>query len=261
MIDCHTHLLPNLDDGSKSLEDSIRAFRQMAEGGIEAVICTSHYMPGLYQFKPEDYTSRFREVEQEVKHQEIPIQLYPGAEVYLVYGIAEDIAKNNLTLANSSYVLFETNLNGFPPDLQKNIFELLRKGYKPILAHAERYVSVMMKSHEAREMINRSVYIQVSAGSVVGGYGDKVKQTAWKLLNQGWVHLLGSDHHTKTDYLAFFEARNKIIEHIDVEMADFLTKDHPSAILNDEKIELDFVFVQKPSKHKHHPRLLKKIGL
>lgn len=261
MIDCHTHLLPNLDDGSTNLKSSILAIRQMAEGGIKSIICTTHYMPGLYQYSAEDYQAKFRELEQEVKQQNIPVDLYPGAEVYLIYGIADSIKKNKLTLADSSYVLFETNLNGFPPDLQKNIFDLLRRGYKPILAHAERYVSVMKKSHEAKEMINRSVYIQISAGSVIGGYGEKVKQTAWKLLNNGWVHFLGSDHHTKSDYGAFFKARDKIIEHIDTETADLLTQDHPQSILNDERIEFDYVLIQKPSNRKNHSRLLRTFGL
>jgi protein-tyrosine phosphatase len=252
MIDCHTHILPNLDDGSTSIEKSINALRQMSSGGIKSVFCTSHFMTGVYQFNPNDYTAKFRELEAEVKHQEIPITLYPGAEIYLMAGIADEIAKNKLTLGDSSYILIETDLNGFPLDMQKNIFDLLRLGYKPILAHAERYVSVMMKSHEAKEMINRSVYIQISAPSVIGGYGEKVKQTVWKLLNKGWVHLMGSDHHTKTDYGAFFNAKDKIVEHIDQETADLITSTYPRAIINNEKIDYEYVFVQSLPKRKHH---------
>lgn len=252
MIDCHTHIIPGLDDGSKGMDSSIEAIRRMAEGGVSAVICTSHYMTGLYKFSAEEYQAKFRELEQEVKHQSIPVTLYPGAEVFLTAGIVEDIKKYNLTLAGSHYVLFETDLNSFPADMQKNIFELLREGFRPVLAHAERYVPVMMKSHEAQEMITRSVYIQMSAASVVGGYGEKVKQTAWKLLNNGWVHILASDYHAHTSYGAFFEARDKIIKHIDKDMADILTINHPQAVIDDEKIELEYVYIQNPHHHKHH---------
>jgi len=261
MIDCHSHLIPNIDDGSKDIESSIKALRQMSDGGIKAVICTSHYMRGLYQFTKDEYNAKFRELEAEVKHQSIPITLYPGAEVFLTYNIAEDIKINNLTLANSNYVLIETELNGFPPDMQKNIYDLLRKGYKPILAHAERYVSIMMKSHEAKELINRSVYIQINAASLVGGYGEKVKQTAWKMLNKGWVHLMGSDHHLRSDYDAFFKAKQKIVEHIDEKTAVLLTQTHPQAILDNDKIPYDYVIVHRESKIKYHTKLLRSLGL
>lgn len=261
MIDCHSHLIPNIDDGSKDIESSIKALRQMSAGGITSVICTSHYMRGLYQFTKDEYTSKFNELVAEVKHQKIPVTLYPGAEVYLAYNISEDIKNNNLTLADSNYVLIETDLNGFPPDMQKNIYELLRKGYRPIIAHAERYVSMMMKSHEAKELINRSVYIQINAASLLGGYGEKVKQTAWKILNKGWVHLMGSDHHLKSDYDVYFKAKQKIIEHIDEKTATILTETHPQAILDNEKIPYDYVIVHSESKVKYHTRFLKSLGL
>jgi protein-tyrosine phosphatase len=261
MIDCHTHLIPGLDDGSADLESSIKAFRQMADGGIKSVICTTHYMRGLYQFDKDVYNSKFRELEQEIHHQNIPIHIYPGAEVFLVSGIGDDIREKNLTLAESSYILLETNLNGFPPDLHKILFELVRQGYKPILAHAERYVSVMAKSQEAKDIINRSVYIQVNAASIIGGYGEKVKDTVWKLLNKGWVHLLASDHHGKSDYNAFFAAKNKIIEHIDEQTAYLLTNKHPKSIINNTKIDFEYVYVQKPTSYKHRSGLSKLLGI
>ena len=196
----------------------------MAAGGITSVICTTHYMKGRYEFTKESYRLKLNELETEVKHHNIPIKLYPGAEVYLTNSIAEDIKKHDLTLAGSNYVLIETNLNGFPADFHKNVYDLLRNGYKPILAHAERYVSIMNKTHEAKELINRNIYLQVNAASVIGGYGNKVKDTAWKMLNKGWMHLLGSDHHAKSDYTAFFRAKEKIIEHIDEKTAAILTE-------------------------------------
>lgn len=261
MIDCHTHLIPNLDDGSTSLESSIEALRQMAEGGLKSAICTSHYMRGIYQFKPEDYSAKFRELEAEVKHQSIPITLHPGAEVFVTSGITDDIIKNKLTLADSSFVLIETDLNGFPPDFQKCIYEMLRKGLKPILAHAERYVPIMMKTRNVKELINRNVYIQINAASTIGGYGDKVKQTVWKMLNKGWVHFMGSDHHNKTPYSAFFRAKEKIAQHIDAQTSEFLTQTHPQAILDNKKVSYEYVIVYRESKKKFTSKLIKSLGI
>jgi len=260
MIDCHIHLIPNMDDGSSSMEESIETLRQMAEGGITAVFCTSHYTRGLYNFSYIEYNAKFRELEAEVKHQNIPVTLYPGAEVHVTNDVAEDIKREKLTLADSNYVLIETELNGFPSDFKKNVFYLLRAGYRPILAHAERYVDVIKKAHEAKELINRSVYIQVSATSILGMYGEKVKQTAWKLLNTGWAHIMASDHHSKTHYDAFFKAKGKISEHIDDEMADILTRLHPQCIVNNNKIEYNYVWVQKVRKRRPITDLFRRIG-
>ncbi len=248
MIDCHAHLIPNVDDGSKSIESSIVVLKQMSEGGIKSVICTSHYMKGHYQFKYENYMARFRELEAEIKIQGIPITIHTGAEVFLTPNISDDVKAQKLTLADSSYVLFETDLNGFPSDFHKNVYDLLRHGYRPILAHAERYVSVMMKTHTVKDLIKLNIYIQVNAASLIGGYGEKVKQTAWKLINQGRVHLLGSDEHIKGDYTSFFKARSKIAEHIDEQTAMLLTQTHPKAILVNEKIPFDYVTFYKNNK-------------
>lgn len=248
MIDCHAHLIPNVDDGSKSQESSINILRQMSAGGINAVICTSHYMRGHFQYKYEDYMSRFRELEAEIKIQNIPIMIYTGAEVYLSPNISEEVKSQKLTLADSNYVLVETDLNGFPHDFHKNIYDLLRHGYRPILAHAERYVSIMMKTHSIRDLIKRNIYVQVNSASLIGGYGEKVKQTAWKLVNKGWVHMMGSDEHIKGDYTSFFKARDKIVEHIDEQTAQLLTQTYPQSIIDDTKIPLDYVIVHKEPK-------------
>jgi protein-tyrosine phosphatase len=261
MIDCHTHLLPDMDDGSPSMEHSILALQQMAQGGIKSVVCTAHYMRGKYSYSHENYRYRFNELESEIKHQNIPITLYPGAEVYLAPGIVEDIISNKLTLAESSYVLFETDLNGFPHDMQKNIYELLRRGFRPILAHAERYSSVMRKSHEARELINRNIYIQINAASILGGYGERVKDTVWKMLNKGWVHFLGSDHHARSDYTAFFKAKEKIEEYVDKYTANLLTQAYPQLMLNNEKVPYDYVIVHKAPHKKRRLKLFKSLGL
>jgi len=157
--------------------------------------------------------------------------------------------------------LIETELNGFPLDMQKNVYDLIRSGYRPILAHAERYVSVMMKAHEAKDLISRSVYMQINAASLLGGYGEKVKETAWKLVNKGWVHLIGSDDHVKGEYTAFFKAKDKLTEHIDEQTAELLTNKHPKAILANKKIPFDYVIVQKEAKKDPIARAMKFLGI
>jgi protein-tyrosine phosphatase len=246
-----------MDDGSRSMEDSIKVIRNMAAGGISEIYCTPHYMRGRYQFEKSDYRVKYSELIEEVKHQQIPVTLYPGAEVFLINGITDDIKAKNLTMGDSNYVLVETELNGFPPDLYNNLYELLHKGYRPILAHAERYVSVMTRTHEVKHLIAKNIYIQMNAGSLMGGYGDKVKTTAWKLINKGWVHMLASDEHVRGENNAYFLAREKIVEHVDEKTAKLLTDSYPRCIIEKSRIPFSYVSVQV-SRRKSKLRWLKR---
>jgi protein-tyrosine phosphatase len=257
MIDIHTHLIPNIDDGSKSLESSIRQLQLMAAGGIKHVFCTTHYMRGLYQFDKAGYRYKFAELVEEARKQNIPITLHPGAEVFLIKGIEDDIKEKKLTLGDSSYVLVESELNGLPPDFYNNLFDLLHKGYRPILAHAERYVSIMGRTREVKELIDKGIYIQVNAGSLLGGYGAKIKTTAWKLVNKGWVHIIASDDHVRQDYEAFFQVKQKIMDHVDSRTVNLLTHDYPQMILENKKIPYTYVSVHVP-RRKRKLRWLKR---
>ncbi|MDD2331603.1 MAG: capsular biosynthesis protein [Candidatus Cloacimonetes bacterium] len=248
MVDLHTHLIPKFDDGSKSLEETLSQFKQMADGGIKHVFLTSHYMRGHYSYTRQEYMSRFNELESEVKHQNIDLDLHPGFEVHLHPGIENTIQSENLTLGDSSYVLVETDLNGLPVDFYHNIFMILHKGFKPILAHAERYVTVMKHSSEAKNLALHNVYIQVNAGSLTGYYGDKVKQTAWKLVNRGYAHFLGSDDHGRGSYEHFFQAKRSITNRVDSHTANLLCEKHGMKVVNNEKVDIKYVdFVPVPS--------------
>ncbi|HNQ39887.1 MAG: capsular biosynthesis protein [Candidatus Cloacimonas sp.] len=261
MIDIHTHLLPNIDDGSKSLDDSLRQLWQMTEGGIKRVYLTAHYFRGHYQYSRQEYDEKFNTIVNKAKEAGIDLDIQPGFEIYLQPDILEDIKTQNLTLGKSSYILLESDLNGLPNDFYNNIFPLLRAGYKPILAHAERYVSIMQKPSRAENLIYRNIYLQTNAGSLLGLYGDKVKSTAWILVNKGWTHFIASDDHIRGKYLAYFEARNKVEEMIDNHTAHLLFYVFPSCIASGENIPYEYVQVYRPHhSHHHHKRsLIKRI--
>jgi len=261
MVDIHTHLLPNIDDGSKSLEDSLKQLSVMAEGGVKRVYLTAHYFRGHYQYTRSEYDEKFNTVVKLVKDTGIDLDLQPGFEIYLQPNILSDIKENNLTLGKSSYILLESDLNGLPNDFYNNIFPILRAGYKPILAHAERYVSIMQKPSRAEDLIYRNIYMQTNAGSLLGFYGEKVKDTAWILVNKGWTHFIASDDHTRGKYLAYFEARDKVEEAIDNHTAHLLFYVFPSCIASGESIPYEYVQVYRPhhSHHHHRRNFLKRI--
>ncbi len=252
MIDIHTHLLPNIDDGSASPEATLKQLKMMARHGIKRVYLTSHYFRGHYQYTRDDYDRRFAKIAASATAQGIDIELQPGFEIYLQPNILSDIKEQNLTLGNSSYILIESDLNGLPNDFYTNVFPLLRAGYHPILAHTERYVSIMRKPSLAESLAHRNIYVQTNAGSLLGLYGDKVKETGWKLVNRGWTHFVASDDHVRGEYYSLPEAYKEIEAHIDTHTADLLCRAHPEAISTGRSIPYHYVEVIKP--HHHHRR-------
>ncbi len=253
MIDIHTHLLPNIDDGSKDLNDSLKQLSKMAEGGIKCVYLTSHYFRGHYNYERKEYDSKFKLLEEKVKEAGINLKLLPGFEVFLQSDILIDIKKHNLTMGDSPYILLESELNGLPNDFYNNIYPLLRAGYKPILAHAERYVSIMRKPERAGFLGQRNVYIQTNSGSLLGLYGEKVKSTAWELVLNGWTHFIASDDHVRGTYYSFFEARDEVEARIDNHTAHLLFHEYPSALSNKQSIPYQYVHIFRPQ-HRHKRR-------
>jgi protein-tyrosine phosphatase len=250
MIDIHCHLLPGIDDGSDSPESSLEQLRLMEQGGITHAFLTAHFMPGHYHYDRGQYDDKLTGLRQLAADNGIGVALMPGFEIYLHPFSSDDIDKHRLTLGDSRYILVETDLNGLPKDFYDNIYPLLRKGYKPILAHAERYVSIMKDPHAAKELIHEDVYLQVNSGSLLGQYGEKVRQTAWVLLRNGWAHLLGSDDHVRAPYGSYFQALELLRERLDGTTAELLTEDFPRILLNNETIPFKYVYFSRP--HQHH---------
>lgn len=254
MVDIHCHLIPNIDDGSNDLDSSLVQIRAMAAGGIRQAFLTSHYMKGHYEYSRQDYDARLETLRAVAAQEKLDISLHPGFEIFIQPNILQDIQANNLCLGDSRYVLIESDLNGLPHDFYTNVYPLLRAGYKPILAHAERYVSIMKSPKEARGLTEQNIYIQVNAGSLLGGYGEKVRQTAWTLINYGWAHFLGSDDHVRGPYSAYFQAVDMIREQLDNHAAELITMIYPRSVVENSKIPYSYVYVHKPQHHqsRHH---------
>lgn len=254
MIDIHTHLVPGLDDGSPDLKTSVEHLTRAAKAGVKRVYLTSHYFKGHYEYSREDYDRRFTEVETELAKAGVKLELRPGFEVFTQAGIIEDIIAKSLFLGDSKYVLVESELNGLPPDFYTCVYPLLRAGLKPILAHAERYVSIMQKPTEARSLIDRNIYMQINASSLVGLYGDKVRSTAKTLIENGWAHFVGSDNHGRTPVESYLDAHTVISSKVDQKTADMLMKDFPSRIESNLQIPYRYVEVIRPRHHRRKRR-------
>lgn len=237
MIDIHTHLIPNVDDGSKSVEDTFEMFEEAQKAGFTDIILTSHYLKDYYENKPDElmfWKDRLQEV---LNKSNKSLKLYSGMEVY----ISEEMNKliddeKLLTLANSKYMLIELPMNTDIKYLDYVIFVLESKGIKFVLAHPERYKSVQKNPSLVEEYIQKGCLIQCNYGSILGQYGKEAKSTIKHLLKNNWVHFMGSDCHKKDGiYLNVPKAVKKIEKIVGKEKLYEITTSNAQKILNNEQ--------------------------
>ncbi len=246
MIDTHSHLLHKVDDGSSSIEESLTCLTEMADAGVTHCVLTPHYLRGGYDQAPQVLQSRFNELETAVKEAGISIKLSLGAEVYLTEISDTDIKNLGLTMGNTQYVLIELGFQSVPPYLYDVTYRLAKDGYLPILAHPERYVSLIQNPALAEELKHHNMYLQINAGSLLGEFGNAVRNTAWQIIENGHAHVVASDNHGKKPYpLAIAYAA--ISERLGEYTAASLCKNNPANIINN--LPLDAVVPRIVPRH------------
>ncbi|HPY96839.1 MAG TPA: hypothetical protein PL063_06470 [Candidatus Cloacimonadota bacterium] len=245
MIDIHNHILPGLDDGSKDINTTIDYLQLVQSSGVKKLVFTPHYMPGFYDSTREKVSAIFKQII-ELKAEHAPdVEFYHSAEVYLNgENIVNDIIKENFFINNSQYVLVENNLNGFTEDLYQLLYQMNRKGMRPILAHPERYMEIKNDPSRADDFLQRDVYLQINTGSILGGYGQQVQNAAFELIDRGWAHFLGSDCHCRSGVYDYPQAVEVIRNEFDDKIATLLSSTFPEKMLKNEIIP-HFYMVKK----------------
>lgn len=255
IIDIHTHLLPNVDDGSDSLSKTIEHLLMISDLGVEKLFLTPHYMLGEYANKKEDVLKQFELLKLEASKNLISTELVLGAEAYCDDTVLEQVIAERLTMGNSNYVLFETSLNDISDNSKKFIYELQMNKFRPILAHPERYSYVHAHHNIVKEFINRDVLIQVNASSLLGYHGKKVKEIAWRLVYKGQVHFIASDDHCRHSNYILKKAYYKVADKIDEKTAELLFYKNPLRVYNNEAIQSVYVELRGGGsrQRKHRP--------
>lgn len=196
-VDIHSHLLPGLDDGVKTFEEAAQVVMFLSELGYRKLVVTPHVMADMYRNTDATIIARCEELVRFLAERKINVRVEPSAEYYLDETLVSNIEANQqlLTIAGQ-YLLFETNFLNEPLNLKQFIFLAMSKGYKPILAHPERYLYMDLK--KAEDLINRGVLFQLNLTSLTGYYSKGAQVMAHKLIDQKMVHWLGSDCHHMT---------------------------------------------------------------
>jgi protein-tyrosine phosphatase len=207
--DMHSHLIPGIDDGATTLEDSIELIKSLKELGYSKLITTPHIMSDFYKNTPEIILGGLEIVKAELKRQQIEIEIEAAAEYYCDNNFEKLIDQKKLLTFNDNYVLFELSyLN--PPEIFETVtFKLQLEGYKPVLAHPERYPYWFQSFDKFREVRDKGILFQVNLGSLSGHYGSGTKRVAERLIDEGLVDILGTDTH-KMAHIDLF--KNKSIK-------------------------------------------------
>ena len=197
MFDIHTHIIPYVDDGSSSLEESINMIKHEIDIGVTDIICTPHHIFHRYETTVEVIKERFNFLKEEVEKLNLPIKLYLGQEI--CYTHREDIIsmlKNGtlLTLNNTNRVLLEFSFTREPEDILDVIYNFNINGYEVIIAHVERYEWMTLDKVVA--LRNEGALIQINSNSILGLTSWAEKRFVKKLLKKGLVDYVASDTHS-----------------------------------------------------------------
>jgi len=205
----HSHLLAGLDDGVKSYDEALQLIQNFHRLGYKKIITTPHIMSDYYRNEPEQILAKLEELKQVLRDNEVPVIVEAAAEHYLDESLIAKIHEQKPLLTfGSNYLLFETNFFSEPFQLNEFIFNSITQGYKPVLAHPERYQYMSMKKAEGLK--DRGVLLQLNIPSLVGYYGKPVERMAVKLIDAGWIDMVGSDCHNMQQFNALEEAfKNK----------------------------------------------------
>ena len=241
MIDMHTHILPNIDDGSRSIEETFNLIKEAKEAGFEAIIATSHYIEGYYETDTPEREVWVNAIYENLQNKNIDVKLYLGNEIYMSNNIIKLLEEGKAsTINDTSYVLFEMPLNAEPMNMYDVIYEMIQYKLVPILAHPERYTFVQKEPELIYDLIQKGVLMQSNYGSFIGMYGEKAQIIAKKMLENNMVHFLGSDvHRQNTIYPRIPQILSEINSIIGEEKLEKLTTENPKLVLHNKRIDIE----------------------
>lgn len=240
MIDLHCHILPGVDDGSATDEESCMMARLAVDSGVTAIAATPHCnVPGQFRnYDSQALRQKFSHLRGLLREQKIPLKLYTGMEVYVTPEVPELLRqKKLLPLGNSRYLLVEFGFDESRQFAGEMLEAIRREGLTPVVAHPERYWFVQRERTCLLRWVDEGCVLQVNKGSLFGMFGREAARVANWCLGEGCLHLIGSDAHSPFrrttrladvwDYAADFDSP---------EIADFLLEKNPAAILDDRPV-------------------------
>ena len=239
MIDIHSHILPQIDDGARSIEEAIEMAEIAAADGIERMVSTPHMFNGISQNPmPEEILQRVANLQQAIGDK---LEIVPGNEVHVSPEIVDQVITNRVTRINQkNYLLVEFPQLMIPPGVEDLFYKLQLQGVHPILVHPERNLEIQNHPSIAADYLQRGVFIQITAMSVTGEFGPAAKTCAHTLLKHKCVHFIATDaHRPKRRRPVLSNARAVAAALVGEEQARRFVEDNPLAVIEGKRISAE----------------------
>lgn len=251
MVDLHCHILPHIDDGAKTCDDSIGLIKIELQSGVDTIAVTPHYN-FEHNHGIEDYCRRraesYKELKEALIKNHISMRVIVGSEVFLSPGIVSQEGREALQYEGTNYMLVELPTDHFYDWIPKVLYNLRVAGIVPVIAHVERYPSVMSHTDRLYDMVVSGAVIQVNATALVKG-GHKLREKIFDLINHNLVHLIATDTHSLDKRPPMMKDALKIIsKEFGMEMVQYFS-DNSYCIIDNKEIYADEP--QKLKKKKH----------
>ena len=240
MIDIHNHILPNIDDGSKSMEMSLNMLKNAYEQGVTDVVNTAHFQHPLFlniDHSLDNLQRISKSLQSKLDECKIPIKIHLGYEVFYYENLLKIRNEPLTTLGDGKYMLIEFSPKNIPNSQKQTLYNLKMSGITPIIAHPERYKLVQEHFSIIYDWINAGCLIQIDAGSLLGLMGEKAKNSSHLIIKEKCCHILASDAHNDSNRnFCIKDAYNCVKSIIGKKNSDLLVYEHPSSIINGEDL-------------------------
>src|SRR5262249_43801110 len=235
MIDLHSHILPGLDDGPATLEESLELARSAAADGISVIAATPHVRDD-YPTTPATMERLLGELRAAIQAEGIPLDVRPGGEIAIDWlgRLSEDDLIRFGLGGSARYLLVEFPYAGWPLALHEWVFRLVTRQITPVIAHPERNAEVQANPEELRPLVDAGALVQITAASLDGRIGRSSKAAAIGLVERGLAHVLASDAHTPDVREVGLRAAAEAVG--DPELARWMTLELPMAIVSDSPL-------------------------
>lgn len=237
MIDIHSHILPGMDDGATTEEDSIAMAKAAVNEGISTIIATPHHRNRMFDNYKQDIETSVSILNELLKEENIPLTVVPGQEVRIYGEILEDFEKGDIqTLHHSKYVLIEFPTGEVPQYAEKLLYDMQIAGLLPIIAHPERNQELLENPDRMYELIRVGALAQVTAASLLGKFGKEIEQFSYQLIEANLIHFIASDaHNTSSRGFYMKEAYDRIKDVYGVETY-YMFLENSQLLLDDSNV-------------------------
>ena len=238
MIDLHSHILPGLDDGAGDMDETLEMCRIAEADGVHTIVASPHCRNGLYNNDENTIMPALQRTREAVREEGISVQIIPSVEIHITPELFTFFDHNPRLLLGGRYVFLELPSQSIPPYTGEFLFEMTLKGYIPIITHPERNTIIQGDPDLLAMWVDGGAIVQVTAMSLTGEFGDRVRGVSLAMVRSGLVHCIATDAHSpgwRKPVLS--KARGVLEDILGDNRARAMVEDIPGHILNGEAIE------------------------